>query len=166
MTLIPEVADAVRIPVIAAGGIADGRGLVAALALGAEGILMGTRFVATRESTAVETYKKALLERPADATTITDRFSGRYARVLRNDFVDRYRRSGAPVLPFGLHGAAARDIYEEAAAQANADYLPMWAGQGVGLIRNLPGAAEVVETTIREARQLLLERLPQAVKLS
>ena len=75
LALIPEVVDAVRIPVIAAGGIADGRGLVAALALGASGILMGTRFIATRESLAIETYKKSLLEKSADATTLTDAFS-------------------------------------------------------------------------------------------
>lgn len=165
LTLIPEVVDAVQIPVIAAGGIADGRGLVAALALGASGVLMGTRFVATRESMALEMYKKALLERSGDATTITDAFSGRYARALRNEFSDRYAESGAPVLPTLWQMNAASDIYKEAAAQANPDYFPMPAGQTVGLIHNLPDAAEVVEMTIREARRLLLERIPQAVRL-
>jgi nitronate monooxygenase len=165
ITLIPEVVDAVRIPVIAAGGIADGRGLVAALALGASGVLMGTRFIATRESMALETYKKTLLEKSADATTLTDAFSGRYARVIRNEFADRYAKSGAPVLPFLWQVAVARDIYEHAGAQGNREYFPMWAGQSVGLIRNLPGAAEVVESVVREARELLLERLPRAVKL-
>lgn len=166
MALIPEVADAVRIPVIAAGGIADGRGLVAALALGASGILMGTRFIATRESMAIEMYKKSLLERSGDATTLTDAFSGRYARALKNAFTERYARSGAPVLPFLWQGSAANDIYVEASKQANPDYFPMWAGQSVGLIHNLPGAAEVVESVVREARQLLLERLPQTVRLA
>ncbi len=166
LTLIPEVVDAIRIPVIAAGGIADGRGLVAALALGASGILMGTRFVATRESMAIEMYKKALLEESGNATTITDVFSGRYARVLRNEFTRRYGNSGAPVLPFLWQGSVARDIYDRAAAEGNPDYFPMWAGQSVGLIHNLPGAAEVVESVIREARQLLLEQLPQTVKLA
>src|SRR2546428_3138520 len=83
LALIPQVVDAVRIPVIAAGGIADGRGGIAALALGARGVLMGTRFVATRESMAFGTFKKALLEESGDATTVTDVFTGRYARVLR-----------------------------------------------------------------------------------
>lgn len=165
IALIPEVVDAVRIPVIAAGGIADGRGLVAALALGASGILMGTRFIATRESMALDMYKKSLLEKSGNATALTDAFSGRYARVLRNEFTHRYAKSGAPVLPFLWQGSAANDIYTEAAKQANPDYFPMWAGQSVGLIHNLPGAAEVVETVVREARQLLLEQLPQAVRL-
>jgi len=166
IALIPEVVDAVRIPVIAAGGIADGRGLVAALALGASGILMGTRFIATRESLAIETYKKSLLEKSADATTLTDAFSGRYARLLRNEFSHRYGKSGAPVLPFLWQVSAAKDIYDRAAAEGNPDYFPMYAGQSVGLIHNLPGAAEVVESVVREARQLLLERLPQTVRLA
>jgi len=166
LTLIPQVVDAVRIPVIAAGGIADGRGLVAALALGAGGVMMGTRFVATRESMAPEIYKKALLESSGDATTITDAFTGRYARALRNEFTDRYSRSGAPVLPFLWQYIAAGDIYREAAASGNPDYSPMMAGQSVGLVHNLPGAAEVLEVTIREARALMLEQFPRTVTLS
>jgi nitronate monooxygenase len=166
MALVPAVLDAVRLPVIAAGGLADGRGLVAALALGASGILMGTRFVATRESLAPEMYKKALLERSGDATTLTDAFSGRAARALRNAFSDAYTQAGAPVLPFFWQLFAASDIYQAAAAQENPEYFPMWAGQSVGLIHSLPSAAEVVELTIREARAVFMERMPQAVQLS
>ena len=165
MALVPEVAEAVRIPVIAAGGIADGRGLVSALALGASGILMGTRFVATRESMAPESHKKALLERSATATTLTDVLSGRFARALRNAFTDAYARTGAPVLPFPWQYVNAMDIYREATVQGNADYLPLWGGQSMGVIHDLPGAAEVIEATIREARALLLERFPQTVRL-
>ena len=165
VALVPEVVDAVRIPVIAAGGIADGRGLVGALALGASGILMGTRFVATRESMAPEPHKKALLERSANATTLTDVLSGRFARALRNVFTDTYTRAGVPVLPFPWQYVNASDIYREATAQGNADYLPLWGGQSIGVIHDLPGAAEVIESTVREARALLLERFPQTVKL-
>jgi nitronate monooxygenase len=165
VSLVPEVVDAVRIPVIAAGGMADGRGLVGALALGASGMLMGTRFVATRESMAPEAHKKALLERSANATTLTDVLSGRFARALRNTFTDAYTQTGAPVLPFPWHYVNATDIYREATVQGNVDYLPLWGGQSMGVIHDLPGAAEVIETTIREARALLLERLPQMVKL-
>ena len=96
VALVPEVVDAVRIPVIAAGGIADGRGLVSALALGARGILMGTRFVATRESMAPEMHKKALLERSANVTTLTDVLSGRFARALRNAFTTPMPAAGRP----------------------------------------------------------------------
>lgn len=162
--LVPEVVEAVRIPVIAAGGLADGRGLVVALALGASGILMGTRFMATRESMTPEIHKKALLERSANATTLTDVLSGRFARALKNTFTDNYGRTG--VLPFPWHYVNATDIYREAAAQGNAEYFSMWGGQSIGLIHNLPSAAEVIETTIHEARVLLMERLPQVVRLS
>ena len=165
VALVPEVVDAVRIPVIAAGGIADGRGLVGALALGASGILMGTRFVATRESMAPEMHKKALLERSANVTTLTDLLSGRFARALRNAFTDAYARTGASVLPFPWHYVNAGDVYREATAQGNADYVPLWGGQSMGVIYDLPGAAEVIDAIIREARALLLERLPQTVQI-
>jgi nitronate monooxygenase len=155
-----------RIPVIAAGGIADGRGVVAALALGASGVLMGTRFVATRESMAFASFKKALLEESADATTVTDVFTGRYARALRNDFSESYRRSGAPVLPFPWHYLVAADIYRQAVAKDQRDAFPLVAGQSVGLINNLPTAAEVVESVIREARAVMQQRLPREVMLS
>lgn len=165
LALIPQVVDAVRIPVIGAGGIADGRGVVAALALGARGVLMGTRFVATRESMAFATFKKALLEESGDATTVTDVFTGRYARVLRNTFAENYARSGAPVLPFPWHFLAAADIYREAAAKDDRDHFPLVAGQSVGLIDDLPTAAEVMETIIREAQAVLQEGLPRNVTL-
>lgn len=166
VVLVPEVVEAVRIPVIAAGGLANGRGLVVALALGASGVLMGTRFMATRESMSPDMHKKALLERSANATTLTDVLSGRFARALRNAFTDTYSRTGAPVLPFPWHYVNASDIYREAGLQGNPDYFPMWGGQSMGLIHDLPSAAEVVETTIQEARALLMEQLPQVVQLS
>jgi len=146
-----------------AGGIADGRGLIAALALGASGVLLGTRFVATRESMAPEFWKKGLLEREADATTVTDAFTGQWARTLRNTFEREYRASGAPVLPSLLQSSAARDIYDAAVARRDGEYFPMYSGQSVGLIHNLPGAAEVVEAIVREARAVLAD-LPQRAR--
>jgi nitronate monooxygenase len=164
MALVPQMVDAVRVPVVAAGGIADGRGLVAALALGASGILLGTRFVATRESQAPEFYKKRLLEGESEATTVTDAFTGLWARALPNAFSREYRASGAPVLPPILQRNAANDIYQASLQQGDGEYYPMWSGQSVGLIRDLPGAAEVVEAIIREARAVLTT-LPNRVKL-
>jgi nitronate monooxygenase len=155
VALLPEIVDAVGTPVVAAGGIADGRGLVAALALGACGILLGTRFVATRESTAPEMHKKRLLEADGDATTVTDVFSGLPARALANAFSREYTASGAPVLPVLLQRSAAGDVYAAAAAQGDPEYYPMMTGQSAGLIRDLPGAAEVVEGIVREARAVL-----------
>jgi nitronate monooxygenase len=155
MALIPQIVDAVDLPVIAAGGIADGRGIAAALALGAVGALLGTRFVATRDSAAADFWKKALLEQGSDATTVTDAFTGLYARVLRSGFTDGYAASGAPVLPALLQSSAAQDIYAAATKQRNREYFPMHAGQSVGMVHDLPGAAEVVETLVRETRAAL-----------
>ncbi len=153
--LVPEIVDAVGVPVIAAGGIVDGRGMVAALALGAEGVLLGTRFVATRESMAPEFWKRALLERTSDATTVTDAFTGLYARALRNTFAGEYEASGAPVLPGLLQAGAAQDIYAEAVRRGDGEYFPMLAGQSAGLIHDLPGAGDVVRRIVAEARDVL-----------
>jgi nitronate monooxygenase len=155
MALVPQIVEAVGVPVIAAGGLADGRGLVAAMALGAGGILLGTRFAATRESIAPELWKKSLLEKDADATGITDAFTGLYARALRSAFTEEYAASGAPVFPALVQSSAARDIFTAAIEQQNGEYFPMWAGQSVGLIRDLPGAGEVVHSIVREARAAL-----------
>jgi len=155
MVLVPQVVDAVRVPVVAAGGIADGRGLVAALALGASGILLGTRFVATRESMAPEIYKKRVLESDSTATTLTDTITGLWARALRNRFTEEYRDSGAPVLPPHVQRTAASDVYLASLKRQDPDYYPMMTGQSVGLINDLPGAADVVEAIVREARAIL-----------
>jgi len=165
IALLPQVVDAVPVPVVAAGGIADGRGLVAALALGASGVLLGTRFVATRESMAPELYKKRVLESESGATTMTDVLTGLWARALANTFTREYATSGAPVLPPLVQRAAASDVYVAALKQGNAEYYPMMAGQSVGLIHDLPGAREVVESVIREARAVL-DALPRRVRLT
>jgi nitronate monooxygenase len=163
LALVPQIVDAVTVPVVAAGGIADGRGLVAALALGAVGILLGTRFVATRDSMAPEFWKKSLLERDGDDTTVTDAYSGLWNRTLRNAYVTEYRASGAPVLPPLLQTRAVQDVVEEARRRADGDYFPMLAGQSVGLVRDLPGAGDVVEALVREARTVLAG-LPRRVR--
>ena len=88
---------------------------------------------------------------------MTDAFSGLYARALRNTFATEYAASGAPVLPPLLQRSAASDIFAAAAAQNDGSYMPLWSGQSVGLIRDLPGAAEVVEAIVREARAVLAD---------
>jgi len=155
LALVPQVVDAVRVPVVAAGGIADGRGVVAALALGAAGVLLGTRFVATREATAPEFQKKTLLESESQATVMTDAITGLWARYIRNSYTSEYAASGAPVFPALLQSRAAQDIFTHAASHADPAWFPMPTGQSVGLIRDLPGAAEVVERIVGEARAVL-----------
>lgn len=163
MALLPQVVDAVRVPVVAAGGIADGRGLVAALALGASGVLLGTRFVATRESMAPELYKKRLLESDSGDTTLTDTLSGLWARALTNRFTREYTEARAPILPPLIQRSAASDVFIASLKQGDPDYYPMMAGQSVGLVRDVPGAGEVVTTVIREA-QAVLRELPGRIR--
>jgi nitronate monooxygenase len=155
MTLVAEICDAVRVPVIAAGGIADGRGLVAALALGAQGVMLGTRFVATRESHAPTFFKQAILAGDGDATRISDVYTGIYARGIRNRFMAEYEASGAPVLPPMLQRVAAQDIYDRATQRGDSEFVPMLAGQSMGLIHDLPSAAEVVNAIMGEAERIL-----------
>lgn len=165
MALVPQIVEAVKVPVIAAGGITDGKGLVAAIALGASGAQIGTRFIAARESGAPDFYKKAVLERSSDSTTVTDVFTGMYARVLRNTFTEMYAASGASVFPPFVQFIAGEDINRAAVAQKNGEYFPMYAGQGVGSIHDLPSAGEIVHTIISEARTLMTG-LPRRIQIS
>jgi nitronate monooxygenase len=157
LALVPQVAGAVRVPVIAAGGIMDGRGLLAALALGAEGVLMGTRFIATRESGAPRFYKQALIDGDSDRTTLTDAFTGLWARVLRNEYTEAYRASGAAVLPALLQQALASDVTTAAASRGDGSLFPLYAGQGVGLVDDAGRSArDLVQDVAAEARRRLL----------
>jgi NAD(P)H-dependent flavin oxidoreductase YrpB (nitropropane dioxygenase family) len=90
---------------------------------------------------------------------------GRLARVVRNTFTDSYAKSIAPVLPFFWQHYAALDIFDEADRQGNTEYRPLWSGQGVGRLHDLPSAGEVVAKVVSEARALLLKELPQVVWL-
>ena len=111
----------------------DGRGIAAALALGAAGVSLGTRFLVARESGVAECYRRALAECPADGTVVTDALTGRPARWIRNRFVDARHRGRAGTLGWGDQAALIADIRRAAAAQERVDILPMLAGQGAGL---------------------------------
>jgi nitronate monooxygenase len=158
LALVPQIVDAVSVPVIAAGGIADGRGLAAVLALGAQGAQIGTRFVVTREGTAADFRKKAVLEAESEQTALTDVVSGLWSRYIRNAYIEEYEKTGAPVLPVHVQTRFAQDIFDDAAKREDPAWLPLATGQSVGLVHDLPGAAEVVERIVREARAVL-ERL-------
>ncbi|MCG0239168.1 MAG: nitronate monooxygenase [Firmicutes bacterium] len=153
MALIPRVVDAVKIPVVASGGIADGRGLVAALALGAEGIEMGTRFVAVAECPAHPAYKEALVRAEAADTVIVERSIGRPARVLQSGGARR-------ILEAESRGATLEELLPLISGQVNARAALegeledgfVYAGQGVGLIRDVPTVAELFDRILAEAR--------------
>lgn len=175
MTLVPQVVDALKkmeekeerkqedkidnkknTPVIAAGGISDGRGLVAALALGADGIMIGTRFLVARESGAFQAYQDRLLAAKESDTVITRAFTGRPARGLRNRFIEEYNKSGPQPLAWPLQALAADDIYATAQKQNNADYFPLLAGQGVGLLKGKKQSAEeIIQELVLEANKTL-----------
>jgi NADH:quinone reductase (non-electrogenic) len=162
VTLVPRIVDTVRIPVLASGGLADGRGLTAALALGADGIELGTRFIATQECIAHTAYKEALVAASEADTVLIERSIGRPARVLRGPFVERIlaveeeleRRKAsreealAELLPY-IRG----EVNVRAAVEGKLDDGFIWVGQSVGLIHDIPTARELIERLVREARE-------------
>jgi nitronate monooxygenase len=151
LALVPQVVDAVDVPVIAAGGIGDGRGLAAALALGAAGAQVGTAFLACPESAVHPLHRAALRSARADDTTITRAFSGRPARALRNRATDE--AGGAPLaFPAQLSLTAALGI--AAAEHGSPDFLALWAGQAAPLAVELP-AAELIARIAGEAERAL-----------
>lgn len=155
MALVPQIADHVRIPVIAAGGIMDGRGLVAALALGAQGVQMGTRFLTAVESGAHKVYKEALLASQEESTTLTKAFSGRPARGIANRFIARWNSSGVEPLPFPTQNTITRDIRNAAAEQSNPEYMSLWAGQGTRMLKDGKSAEEILKEIVNKAFKLL-----------
>lgn len=162
LTLVPEVIDQVgaAVPVVAAGGIVDGRGLAAMLALGADGVLLGTRFVATKESLASDVWKQRLTTGNRQ-TTMTDGFTGQWARVLTSEFTEQWEDSGATALPGLLQAAAGKDLFGAAKKVGDDQLQPLYAGAGVSVMRDIPGAGDVVTRLVDEARRRL-DRAGQA----
>lgn len=159
LALVPQVVDAVRIPVLAAGGIADGRGLVAALALGAQGVVVGTRFIATPEAQAAPEYREAIL-RSAEADTIRTRcYTGKPARTIRNPYNEAWERKADQIKPFPqqiMHSMQEGVMdYMGVTGGADPERYFMPAGQGMGLIRQIKPAGEVLADIVREADAVL-----------
>ena len=143
MALVPQVVDAVSVPVIASGGIMDGRGVAAALALGAQAVQMGTAFLTCHEAGTSEVHKEALLTAREDSTRLTRAFSGRPARGLSNRFIEELEAAAEP-LPFPLQNSLTRDLRKTAAEQGRSELISLWSGQGVRLSQRI-GAAELIE---------------------
>lgn len=141
IALVPQIVDLVRVPVIAAGGIADRRGILAALALGAEGVQLGTVFLASEESGSSALHREALRSTAARQTGLTRGFSGRLARGIRNTLMDELDRPGTPILPYPLQRAVVRQLAIAAEHAGRPDLLPLWAGQSAALIRETDAAA-------------------------
>ena len=144
MSLIPHVADQVHIPVIAAGGIMDGRGLLASLSLGAETVQMGTAFLTCEESGAHPLHKEAIVQAKQDDTILTKSFSGKYARGIINKFILKMKEHEKEIPDFPVQNSLTQPIRKAAATQNNKDYMSLWAGQSASL-----GRKETVEGLIK-----------------
>ena len=132
-SLVPQIADMVNVPVIAAGGIADARGVVAALALGAEAVQMGTVFLACEESGASLLHRQALRGKNAGHTALTRGFTGRLARGIHNRLLEELNREGTAILPYPLQRGLVRNLAIPAEAAGRSDLVPLWAGQSANL---------------------------------
>lgn len=141
LALVPQCVGALTIPVIAAGAIMDGRGVAAALALGAQAVQMGTAFLACPESAIGSAYREALNNAQATDTRITRIFSGRPARGIVNAMMERLQGDEATVPAYPIQNALTGALRRAAAQAGRADYLSLWAGQGVGAVRPMPAAA-------------------------
>lgn len=154
IALAPQIVSAVRVPVIAAGGIMDGRGIVASLALGASAAQLGTAFLACDESGMPKAVKEALLAATENDTVVTDAMTGRHGRAVRNRLIDVLERAGVPPLGFAWQSALLGGLRRAAVEQGRADLLPLFAGQGLRLLRTGP-AAQIVQDLARETADIL-----------
>ena len=144
ISLIPQAADQVNIPVIAAGGIMDSRGINAALCLGAEAAQLGTAFLTCKESGANPEHKRAILHATEEQTVVTKVFSGKYARGINNDFIKKMEELDAAIAPFPVQNSFTSGIRKEAAKQSNPQYMSLWSGQSPRLSKDV-SVAELME---------------------
>ena len=166
MVLVPQVVDAVApTPVVAAGGIADGRGLVAALALGAVGIWCGTPFLATPESGIDSFQRDAIVEAESEDAIISRCMTGKPVRQLKNTWSEEFEASGLQPLPMPFQSLIAFPILEAARQAGMKDIYPGIAGQSVGLVKAIRPAREVFEEIVTQAIEILSERFPREIQI-
>jgi enoyl-[acyl-carrier protein] reductase II len=159
MALVPQVVDAVDIPVLSAGGITDGRGIAASFALGAQGAIVGTRFIASPEATAAASYRKALVEGREDSTTRTRCYTGKPCRTIRNPYNASWEGRTDEIQPFPMQymHSAREGVVDYTGRDGDADpersFMP--AGQGLGMIDEIKPAAEIMRDLIAETEKTL-----------
>ena len=157
MALVPQVVDAVgdSVPVVASGGIMDGRGIAAALALGAQGASLGTVFLAATEAGISPTHRDAIARTSGEHSVVTDLVTGRHARWIRNRLIDALVEANPGHLGWGAQAGLVADIRRAASEQGRVDLLPMLAGQGSALSGPPRPAAEIVAQLVRETEAAL-----------
>jgi nitronate monooxygenase len=154
IALVPQVADRVEVPVIAAGGIMDGRGIAAALALGADGVQLGTAFIAADESGAPASYVRSLERSEESDTTVTRAFSGRHARALRSPWVDEVEGSGDEIPPYPVPALLLAELRPLGFERDELEAVMRLAGQGAPMLRR-GSAADLVAGLVRETEAAL-----------
>jgi NAD(P)H-dependent flavin oxidoreductase YrpB (nitropropane dioxygenase family) len=156
MALIPQVVDAVGdIPVLGAGGIVDGRGVAAAMMLGAQGVWVGSAFLATHEANIEEFQKKAIVESSEEGTTITRSVTGKPARYIKSKWTQAWVDAGIEPLPMPYQGAVSGPVQAAAFKQGRGDIAPGFAGQGIGMIHSIRPAREVLRDLVEGAEKAL-----------
>lgn len=157
LPLVPQIVDAVNIPVIAAGGIADGRGIVAAFALGAEGVQIGTRFICSTECTAHENYKQALIKAADRDTVVTGRSTGHPVRVLVNRLTREFDRAEAKGASSEELDALGRGALRKAVVDGDVKFGSVMAGQGVGMVKRIESVEDIIKSLMSEANMALID---------
>ncbi|KAA9028530.1 NAD(P)H-dependent flavin oxidoreductase [Niallia endozanthoxylica] len=156
MSLIPQAVDCVRIPVIAAGGIMDGRGVMAAICLGAKAVQMGTAFLTCQESGAHRLHKEAILQSDEDQVILTRAFSGKWARGINNQFISTMHENEASFPAFPVQNTLTQSIRKTAAAQNNPDYMSLWSGQSPRLAKSLT-AEELIQDIMLQVKNIIFD---------
>ena len=162
MPLPAQLRNRLRIPVLAAGGIVDGRGVVASLALGAQGVVIGTRFVASNESQAADGYRKAIVDAQDDSTLRTRAYTGKPARTIRTRYAEEWEKKADEIQPFPMQAGIS-------VQQGVMDYMgrtPIFdvertflpAGQSAGMVHEIKPAVEIFQDIVREAETVIRER--------
>jgi NAD(P)H-dependent flavin oxidoreductase YrpB (nitropropane dioxygenase family) len=167
MALWPQAIDAAApTPVLAAGGIGDGRGLAAALAMGCAGVWVGTRFLASEEGGALDIQKQAIVNADDEATRRTTIYTGKTSRATYNRFHDLWDESGLEPLHFPVQVVLASAIVDMFNRAGNVEYVGPFAGQVSGLIHEIKPAAQIVDEMVEEAADILTRRLPESVSIA
>ena len=155
MALVPQVADAVKIPVIAAGGIADGRGMAAAFMLGAEAVQMGTRFVASKEAVVHENYKQLVIKAKDIDTRVTGRTTGHPVRAIRNEMTRHYLELEKEGAPFEELEKLTLGGLRRAVVDGDVKTGSVMSGQIAGMVKDEKSCKEIIEQMMNEMEELL-----------
>lgn len=157
MALIPQVVDAIqgRIPVLGAGGISDGRGIAAAMMLGAEGAWIGTAFLASEEAGIMAHQKEAIVESNEENTTVSRCVTGKPARLIKSKWTQAWQENGLEPLPMPYQSLVSMPVLAAGAVAGRKDIAPGFAGQGMGLIHAVRPAREIFEDLVRQAEETL-----------